>query len=188
VDELIFFQEHTEAILKMCQRSTRGTGCSCEEALSECWIRLPQVIATWRADRGASLKTHVMTGLRFYLFKLAGLGGGGRAERTERRRVERYAAEMLLRHPTRSGESDSSQVFADDELADSRRVQYIISRLGEDDATILCLRYCDGYSLDDLADYYEIGRTTAYSKLKRALAAAREVARTMPDDEAPDER
>ena len=183
-----FWDEHLESIVKCCQRAVRGTNCSFEEALSEAWARLGQVMRTYRADHpsGASLKTHVMTGLRLYLFKLAGLGGpvsgGGRAERDEKRRRDKYARYLELTQPTRPGaEPINGRKYS--ELEDSRRVQSILSRLSESDAEVLCLRYCEGYSLEDIADYYEVGRTTAFGKVKRALDAAKEVASELEDDD-----
>ena len=165
-----FFELHGPAVEALCARAVRGTRDTRDEALSECWERLPGALATYDSRKGASLKTHVLTVLRWYIFKMTTSGPA-----VHQRRAEKLRRAVELSAPTRLTEDPPVELDA------SSQVNYILAGLNEDQRTMLVLRYIEGWSLKDVADYFEIGHTAASQRIREALEAARETGRGTPE-------
>lgn len=181
---LDFYVREHETLLKLCKKLCRKVGPQreqlIEDAMHEAMRTIPMAMSTYRPGGPASLRTHVLGSVRWYVWKLLkgqliqnwreGNGaclsdGYTNVIRTDHAWGEYHEDKLMAR---RRGYVDD-----DAELVTRDQVQYILERLPEAQALILRWRFCDELMLDEIAELLDCSKSTVHRYVEEALDAAR---------------
>lgn len=159
-----FLRRRDADVRRLCRRMIRGRPqVTFEEALSECAERTPMAIAAFDPDHasGASMDTHVLNSLRWYLYKLTRTKVAYEIDKRE-------SIAMMLGMSDSYIEDRSGQETAE-------QVQLLLAKLTARDRYVLELRYVKEMTLDEVADELNVGRSSAHLAVNVALSNARTI-------------
>lgn len=159
-----WLERRETSVDKLCKYVIRNTKFPFEEAKSECVLRVMNALLTYDARKanGASLDTHVLGTLKWYLIKLI---------RTRTPQREAWRKDRLFEH---TAESELQYTTDLNKQEETRLLYEMLGELEPDDATALELRFLYEMPLDDIMDVFDCSRPVASRRVARALDNARE--------------
>lgn len=177
-----FLAEHDAALRRECEWARRGSSASVAELMSEVVARLPDMLLNYKPNRGASVKTHVLTSVKWYLSKLVrgDVTHGPQLERS--RRAKHELALLAAAGPTLVAKSGAvlsglKRCAAFSELEDADEVQCLLEGLHPLYRAVLQLRYMTGATYDDIASAVGASKSAVKALCDRALEEVKEAAR-----------
>lgn len=167
---LEFYAREEDTIKKLCRMLTRrfareARAQALEEALREAMRVVPMAMATYRAGSAATLRTHILGSIRWYVWKFAKRGFKLKSE------MKINYATLGQQHECHADERVEQELLARDE------VESILDKLPEAQAELLRWRFVEEMSLDEIGELLGCARSTACSYVRNALDAARQVIR-----------
>lgn len=159
-----FMSRRDESVRKLCRLMTKGRrSVTPDDAYSECCERAPMCVATWDPLGGASMDTHVLNSLKWYLYKLT---------RTKvARDIDRREDAFRALAPTDGYYDDRREADAQEE------VRILLESLSEAQARLIRLRYLEELTLHEMAEIDGVSLSTMHMKYNMAENALRSAAR-----------
>lgn len=152
------YEAELESLRIICATLSRGSRYTPEELLSEVASRMPGIVSTYDATKGASFRTHVRESAKRYAWKLVTRHCFNKQEQRTRNLAD--------------GEDVVGHEQADRDTQDE--VQYILEGLDPYHRSLLLLRFMCDFSYDEIAGVLGVGKGTARAHTLRAIELARE--------------
>ena len=159
-----FIEREYAALESLCKKYSRGQVELVDELMADVvTLRMPGIIATYKLGGQASLRTHVMANVKWYLFKQM---------HARDKHLVRYGA-AIVDVETGAEHYGTESTIVDAAIA-SDEVQYILSLLSPYDRSLISLYDLCHVGFEELSDILGVSYGTARKHYRQALARARE--------------
>lgn len=177
-----WFMRERESVEKLCRKMVRRAPYDLREQLYELAIdeaqrTIPMAMLTYHAN-GASLKTHILVAIRWYVWKklISNLRDGVIEYHDEFDTRDYYNEEGKRRHFKESlqAHEEASQQNGHAEFLAADVVQYLCRVMNVEQFMLLEWYYIDELTIDEIADLLGCSKTTAWRYLQDAIGAAKQ--------------
>lgn len=165
---LDWFVEHQDMVHHLCRRACPTRQDIKDELVGVCAVYVENIASTYKGKFGATLTTHMVGNLRWYVYKWVKKYFDGR--QTKNGLVRDLAMSPAMQNVIRDRSSTGDRLA----FEAGEEVQVLRERVGDYYVELLLLRHGQELTFRQIGAQLGCSRTTASKRYGQALAAARE--------------